>query len=422
MRYGKRIGLILLAVLMLAGCLSAAADGFRWSIGDPIPSGFTFFHNDGYARIIDEGDLLTEAEEKELEARSSAIRSEHGTDLVVLTTNDLHGKNIMDVADDYYDYNGYGVGSDRTGILLVISVEPGDRQYWLSTCGSDIRRFKDEIEDMKSVLVSYLKNGRYGDAAKAFMDYVESVYTREEFDRFHDKDAPRVVDLSGVFTDQQKEKLEKKISEIWDKYEMDVLIMTVDSLRIGSDPSQYAFNYGYFNGYGYGSGYDLLTLVIDTAASGSDRCNVFYSGGGMTALAYESYEFVDRLGLPSLIGSNTGIANKFLRLVRCRMIFGQYPLTFMQFLIAAGIAFAIAWIIVRMMVSAHNSVAKSDTAAAYVVPGSFAVTDRHDYFVNSHVTKTLRPEPTSRSSGSGGGGGFHVSSSGSFHGGGGGHF
>ncbi len=408
---------MLLAAVLLAFGLGAAADGPRWNIGDaPIGTGFSFFHNDGFPRVVDDADLFSTSEEAQLEERSAQIRSQYETDLVILTTKDLHGKNIMDVADDYFDYNGYGCGDDYDGIILVISMEPGDRQYWISTCGTEIALFKDEIEDMKSILVSYLSAGEYFGAGEAFLEYVAGVHKKDDFKRTHDYSAPRVVDEAELFDSALETKLEERISTLRDRYDMDLLILTVDASRVSGSVYQYAYDYGYFRGYGFGSGFDLLTLVIGKYDSGRTAVSAFYSGGGMSAMAYDASEFTERLQ-----GSSpSAAANRFLTLAKCRLQFGHFPLKPGQIIVIALIALFIAWIVVGSMKRRHNAVRTAGQAADYIIPGSFRVLERNDYFVNSYVTKTRRPEP-SRSTG-GGGGGFHSGSSGHSHGGGGGHF
>ena len=40
-------------------------------------------------------------------------------DAVIVTSNNLNGKSQQDYADDYFDYNGYGVGKEKSGLLSL---------------------------------------------------------------------------------------------------------------------------------------------------------------------------------------------------------------------------------------------------------------------------------------------------------------
>ena len=66
-------------------------------------------------------------------------------DIVIVTTNDAEGKSSRAYADDYFDYNDYGVGSEYSGILFLIDYDNGE--MWLSTTGEAIRYLTDERID-----------------------------------------------------------------------------------------------------------------------------------------------------------------------------------------------------------------------------------------------------------------------------------
>ena len=58
-----------------------------------------------------------------LNRKIDEIRVRQKLDIVVLTTATLDGAKTRDYADDYFDYNSYGYGMKRDGLLLLISTE-----------------------------------------------------------------------------------------------------------------------------------------------------------------------------------------------------------------------------------------------------------------------------------------------------------
>ena len=66
-----------------------------------------------------------------------------------------------------------------------------------------------------------------------------------------DSDLPRVVDRAGLLSESEREELEHKAEAIREEFEMDVVILTVDSLE-GKTPQDYADDYYDDNGYGCG--------------------------------------------------------------------------------------------------------------------------------------------------------------------------
>ena len=74
------------------------------------------------------------------------------------------------------------------------------------------------------------------------------------------------------------------------------------------------------------------------------------------------------------------------------------------------------------MMSKVMNVKRQKNADNYVRQGTLNVQDGGTFVVGSHVNRTRKPEPSSRSSGGGGGSSTHMSSSGSSHGGSSGRF
>ena len=74
-------------------------------------------------RLVDDAGLLSSEEKDELLDKLDEIRDKEDFDVVIVTKESLDGKSPQDYADDYFDYNGYGVGKDKDGILLVLGME-----------------------------------------------------------------------------------------------------------------------------------------------------------------------------------------------------------------------------------------------------------------------------------------------------------
>ena len=96
--------------------------------------------------VVDQAELFTDGEETELAASAATLGSQYQMDIVLVTTNDTGGLSAREYADDYFDYNGYGIGSERNGILFLMDFD--NREIYISTSGSSIRY----LTDRKSVV------------------------------------------------------------------------------------------------------------------------------------------------------------------------------------------------------------------------------------------------------------------------------
>lgn len=116
---------------------------------------------------------LKSSQVSELQSRIDKVKEDYGLDAAIVITDKTDGKSSMEYADDYYDQNGFGVGSDHSGLLMLINME--EREVWISTTGKAIGIFTDSrISDMVSHVTKLLSNGKYYDASETFISDVEN--------------------------------------------------------------------------------------------------------------------------------------------------------------------------------------------------------------------------------------------------------
>ena len=135
-----------------------------------------FAMNAGYAHVMDYVGLLSAPERDTLCEKLDEISLRLDFDVVVVAVPSTEGMEPMDFADDYYDYNGYGLGENRDGVLLLLSME--NRDYWISTRGYGQDALPTEtlifIEEQFLPLIS---QGNYFAGFCNFADWVDSCVT-----------------------------------------------------------------------------------------------------------------------------------------------------------------------------------------------------------------------------------------------------
>ncbi|MFQ9516594.1 MAG: TPM domain-containing protein [Eubacterium sp.] len=120
-------------------------------------------------RLVDNADILNDSEEDSLLKKLNEISERQDFDVVVVTVDSLEGKTARDYADDFYDYNGYGMGNDNDGVLLLVSMEA--RDWWMSTTGFGITAITDAgIDYISDKFLDDMGDDEY---AKAFDEYAE---------------------------------------------------------------------------------------------------------------------------------------------------------------------------------------------------------------------------------------------------------
>ena len=92
-------------------------------------------------RIYDYADLLTEVDEGVLNTLILDYKNRSNYDLVLVTISENPKGSASEFADDFYDYNDFGTGKTRDGVLLLIDMDT--REYYISTTGYAIKMYDD---------------------------------------------------------------------------------------------------------------------------------------------------------------------------------------------------------------------------------------------------------------------------------------
>ena len=133
--------------------------------------------------VVDDGDLLSSAEESELSEKLETLSEKYEFDIVALTVDNLDGKTPMEYADDYYDYNGYR----EDGCLLLIST---DRDWWISTKGYGITAITDYgIEVLEyEVIHPYFGDDDWAGGYNRYADLIEEFIIEAKSGEAYDVD------------------------------------------------------------------------------------------------------------------------------------------------------------------------------------------------------------------------------------------
>ena len=188
---------VLLASLILTMPKTANAEGGR-PVYDPA------HYASAADRVTDRAGIWSDRAEEELRNTAYGLAEKYQTDIVLLSVVVPHDPalgdgsygSITEFADDYYDHYGFGFGSGRDGMILVISMEPGNRQYHFSTAGREYESYSSsDIRYVKESLEALLTGGDYEGAARRFLELAAE---HEENGRFDPSARARSMDPNDL--------------------------------------------------------------------------------------------------------------------------------------------------------------------------------------------------------------------------------
>lgn len=130
-------------------------------------------------RLVDEADLLTESEETSILAELDSTSEELEFDIVIVTAASLNNQTAQAYADDFFDYNGYGMGEDADGILLLLCPAEGER--YISTTGACIDMLDDaQFDTMTSAIIPDIDAENYAEACMTYIDECRDMKTNAD--------------------------------------------------------------------------------------------------------------------------------------------------------------------------------------------------------------------------------------------------
>lgn len=139
------------------------------------------------ARCVDNAKLLSADELQSVCEKLDEVSLKHGVDICVLTTESTTGDSVGSYADNYYDQSPWGQGSERSGIMLMLSME--GRDWYVSTCGAGINAVTDYgVSYIGGEIVRYLSEGDYASAFVCFADICDEMLTQAETGAPYDVD------------------------------------------------------------------------------------------------------------------------------------------------------------------------------------------------------------------------------------------
>ncbi|MBQ7599619.1 MAG: TPM domain-containing protein [Clostridia bacterium] len=128
--------------------------------------------------LVDDARLLTEEQASYLNYLLEDVTKKHNATVSIVTKNGISG-DIEAYTDDYYDYNGYGVGPNHDGCMFLIDMET--RRFHITTTGNGIQALTDYgMQEIDDDMVPYLRNGQYYEAFRIFVSKVDDFYTQSE--------------------------------------------------------------------------------------------------------------------------------------------------------------------------------------------------------------------------------------------------
>lgn len=390
--------------------------------------------------IYDYSDVLDYSQELMLESRADVITQSYGIDVAVISVSGLGDTTLEQYCDSFAANTLFGTNDTRDGIIFVADTEKNEFIITPTGVCGDIFN-PAAVDAMTGNIEGSFYAGSYYDSCDRFLQRVEE---RMGFYAAGVVSTEHVYDFAGLLTDSEEELLAGQIDELRYSYDVDAVLLTVDSTN-GMSAQSYGEDFFDYNGFGSGSDFSGFLLVVNM---NEREYRTVTTGYCLTALTDYGIEMMGEAMMPMLrdgdyydaFSSYFRTASGYLEDAENGEIFDDYGDDEGE---SAGLSWALksalgdlfVIIVIAVIISLVNvtsmkgklkTVRQQNMAQSYIRDGAFTVKNRQDLYLYTTTTRTRVSENSgssgSRSHHSGGGSSSHSGSSGRSHGGGGGHF
>lgn len=151
------------------------------------------------SHVFDEGGLFTPQEIYQMEQTAEGLAQEYHMNVLLLTAAYARGMDSREIAEAFYEENGYTENGKRGGIVLLIDMD--NRELNLTTYGDMIHYITDEREErIYDAAYRYASDGDYAQAMTAMLvktgQYLKSGIPGNQYT--YDEESGRVVRRRSV--------------------------------------------------------------------------------------------------------------------------------------------------------------------------------------------------------------------------------
>lgn len=126
-------------------------------------------------KVYDDADLLTDAQEQELQERCVKLSLQYKTEFIIATTASARGMSTEEYVQDFCIKNDFGYEEDiddKSCVVYLIDMD--NREVYMLLSGLANYYFEDEWDQIMDESVTYLQSGNYYGACDQFLDDCET--------------------------------------------------------------------------------------------------------------------------------------------------------------------------------------------------------------------------------------------------------
>ncbi|MBQ3301072.1 MAG: TPM domain-containing protein, partial [Eggerthellaceae bacterium] len=227
----KKLSAVLLSLVLSFSVMGVPATAFAAVQRDSSVS--QAISSDYYA--LDQEGLLSSSDVKALNQTGKSLKSNYGVGAYFITVSDFgNNADAGAYADAFVEAYGLETANGQRGCLVFV-VSKGEREYEVRAYGAAKNTFSDDVIDyLIKELFPYLGRADWSGAAETFFSDAEQTLSGKQANSSSTvpyTQGTYVIDNYGLFSDEQREKLESTAQNFASTYGMGVYLLVVDYMQ-----------------------------------------------------------------------------------------------------------------------------------------------------------------------------------------------
>ena len=131
-------------------------------------------------KVMDEAELLSEAEEAALTEQIYGIGEKYQIDVILVMKMQIQEADLNAEAKNLYNQNGYGIGDDKNAIMLIIELNSGNCRVVQFGNENTFLAGGDLTQLLKNMATNYLSPGQYSEGFQIYLEGLSELYGKKQ--------------------------------------------------------------------------------------------------------------------------------------------------------------------------------------------------------------------------------------------------
>ncbi len=129
-------------------------------------------------KVYDYAQVLSSKQENQIKEQIENYINNNKVDMAVITVKYFEQKSVEDYLDTFYNTNGFGIGNNKSAMMMVINLKDNLEQIYIKAYGDAEKLYNDD--EINNIINAASTTDNYNNKIDIFIDY-SNKYTQQSY-------------------------------------------------------------------------------------------------------------------------------------------------------------------------------------------------------------------------------------------------